>query len=476
MRYIFVILLLTLQVYAAPFIHPDMEEAIRVNEQTQEASEFEIINGIKCFTGFRPTRDFYAKATYLDYKVDPNLVLPKSFDMRLFSYSPVRGQVQGSCWAEGNVSAFELTWNAVLGTKQVFSVDDVIHCSGYGSARRGGQLSMAYNTKSGLALEADYPYTGKDARCKRDIDRHLPLKAAPFLRGAEGDFPTERELMAAAYEYGAFEVCGSAQALGDGGRQDTIRRGRTNHCYAYAGWLDGDQMGWLPGVKYHLIKNSWGDCDKSNPLSNGRCWGDKGWGYYRLSKDGVEISGSVITEIQVADTGKPLRPAVPTQFVVESEVATLTVVIGLEANYDEARVREVLMAALDEISPEPEKSTVVLAVFGAPWCGPCKKLIPQVDAELGPLVGIDFRLYVTTGNTPSEPATEEVASSYRDQLKIRATPYADRGWKYFREIVGSNLTVPSGAVLAPDGKILFRSTGIDPKELVARARLATSRK
>lgn len=319
------------------FIHPEMEQAIEQNEQLltgvirREDPDFIVVNGQRFYTGFSPTRNFYLGAKAVRFNAPAAAKrgdLPKSWDMRKWSHSPVRGQLQGSCWAEANVSAFELTWNFITGLKEVFAVDDVIQCSGYGTARSGGQLSMAYNVKEGLAHEADYPYTAKDGRCRESVDRHRPLKAAPFLRGANGGFPTEPELMAAAMQYGAFEVCGSASALGNGGRQDTIRSGSINHCYAYAGWLDGDEMGWLPGVKYHIIKNSWGDCDKSNKLSNGRCWGDKGYGYYRLSRDGKKLSGSVITEIQVADTGLALQPPGPVVFQLvnsEGDVSNVTV-------------------------------------------------------------------------------------------------------------------------------------------------------
>ena len=231
-------------------IHPDMQKTIRDIEKRKTEGlgpndDTVTIDGNKYYTGFHPTMQFYQGASSIRFRKDPTVTLQKSFDMRKSSFSPVRGQIRGSCWAEGNVSAFELTWNYILGTKTVFAVNDVIDCSDYGTAANGGQLSMEYDTHEGLALESEYKYTGKDGRCKTSVERHQPLKAAPFLRGADGHFPTEKELMAAAYQYGAFEVCGSASALGSGGRQDNPRSGSVNHCYAYAGWLDGKEMGWL---------------------------------------------------------------------------------------------------------------------------------------------------------------------------------------------------------------------------------------
>lgn len=321
-------------------IHPAMRKAM----DAQDSAPYIVLDGKRHYTGFSPGAEFYDGASFLRFQPTVS-ELPKSWDMRDHSYSPVRGQLQGSCWAEGNVSAFELTWNYILGTEMVFSVDDVIHCSGYGTARWGGQMSLRYNTKRGLAFEKDYPYTAKDGPCRENVPRQFPLRAAPFLRGPNGGFPTERELMEAGLKYGAFEVCGSASSLGRGGRQDHPRGGRTDHCYAWAGWLDGEEMGWLPG-KYHLIKNSWGDCDRSNQLSNGRCWGDKGWGYYRLNTGNGRLSGSVITEIQVADTGRALIIPGYFEFELESDSARLVVEVHSSLGVSELEAINTLRIAI----------------------------------------------------------------------------------------------------------------------------------
>ena len=205
---------------------------------------------------------------------------------------------------------------------------------------------MEYDVHAGLAFEKDYKYTGRDGRCKEDIARTRPLKRAPFLRGADGRFPTERELMEAAYKFGALEICGSASALGGGGRQDTPRNGQTNHCYAYAGWKSGKKRGWLDAY-YHVVKNSWGSEDSPEELniSNGE-WGDLGRGFYRVSRDGSKISGSVITEIQVADTGLPMRPVGPIVFTIETDKLIQTVTIKPGARFNATELQAEMEAAL----------------------------------------------------------------------------------------------------------------------------------
>jgi len=316
--------------YAQKFIHEDMLKAIQENEQNLKKGilrdDFIFVGGKKVYTGFKPTQETYYGATYLDIKVDPNVKLPKTFDMRKKSYSPVRGQIKGSCWAEGGGSAFEMTQNYKDGSKTVYAVQDIIDCSGYGTAAAGGQLSMQYATKAGLAHDKDYTYHGRDGFCKRNVARHKPLKKAPYLRGATGRFPTRTELMFTVYTYGAVEVCGSSRSLGSGGRQDEPRSGMVDHCYAVVGWLDGEEMGWLKGT-YFIIKNSWGDGSNSIwNLSDGD-WGDKGYGYYRLAREGEELKGSTITEIQVGDTGSPLIHSDTSSFVIETSKITQTVTI-----------------------------------------------------------------------------------------------------------------------------------------------------
>jgi C1A family cysteine protease len=305
-------------------IHPEMRLAIERNEKlpTVDGSEdFVMQDGVKRFTGFRPTRTFYQNVIALNFKADPAIEVPLEFDYRKFSFSPVRRQRRGSCWAQGNCSAFEFNTNAVLKTKFQFSVEDIIQCSGFGTAGRGGQLSMEYNLKAGLAFEKDYPMKEQDIACRKTVQRQYPMKKVGILRGASGGLPNTLELKQAILKYGTVEVCGSSASLGRGGRQDQPRSGRVDHCYTFAGWLDGVTQGWLPGT-YWINKNSWGDGDQSNPLSAGADgWGDGGYGYHRLAgddtSDTAKLKGSTAAEIQFGFSGE-LLPLEPINFTVET--------------------------------------------------------------------------------------------------------------------------------------------------------------
>lgn len=345
-------------------IHPAMRAAIEATEKKTGAaqrtsagpadlsSDFIYVNGVKQYTGFHPTWDIYDGAKVHNFKASKFLAaeIPKSYDYRTFSYSPVHGQPQGSCWAEAAGGVMDFNVNAMLGTKLVFAVQDFIDCSNFGSARSGGSAPLEYAKKEGIAFEESYTYTGRDGRCKKDVERHHPLQKVEFLRGATGRLPTAQELQLAVLEFGAMEVCGSASSLGNGGRQDTIRGGNTNHCYVLAGWLDGKSLGWLDAV-YFIIKNSWGDGSGSK-LSNGRKWGDAGYGYYPLAKgDGVHLKGSVITEIQMGYAG-PILPKEPVVFSLKTDsglVLNINIAPVDLGAFSQEKLSELIAAAIKEV-------------------------------------------------------------------------------------------------------------------------------
>lgn len=345
------------------FVHPDMIKAIqdeeirRIKEKgipvSTESQDFIMVEGIKQYTGFRPTTEFYEGADYLNIEVPDDFEM-KSVDYSESSFTQIHGQVQGSCWAEATGTTCNLAWNTPgsrgftkLDPWAIFAVQDVIDCSKMGSARSGGQISVSY-ALNGLALESDYNYTGRDGRCQKDAARVLPLERTPFLRGAEGGMPTERELNYWLNQFGPAAACGSAGALKNGGiHREMPSRGGTNHCYGYAGMRWDEDCGcWLHGVP-----NSWGDGVKSTVNPGGRSWGDspKGWGWYRLAKEvGGKISGSILAEIQGAFTGhNPFVPPKPVVLHLVSGDVTLEVVIPVGVKYNASVAQDMLQAAID---------------------------------------------------------------------------------------------------------------------------------
>lgn len=102
----------------------------------------------------------------------------------------------------------------------------------------------------------------------------------------------------------------------------------------------------------------------------------------------------------------------------------------------------------------------IIAVFGAPWCGACKTLLPELERELQGLPKtkrdeIDFRLYITTGATSSAKPTQDVAERYRDALGLSATAYIDPWyWTNYKAWVSKSLAIPAGVLQDEAGKVL----------------------
>ena len=132
---------------------------------------------------------------------------------------------------------------------------------------------------------------------------------------------------------------------------------------------------------------------------------------------------------------------------------------------------------IDPVRPDKKEIRAVIALFGAPPCGPCKAALPEVQQHFDALPedvkkGILIRLYVPTGRDWLDAPTQEIADIYRDALKLKADAIPDPKWKQYGVIMEGSRTVPAGAVLSPDGKVLekFRA-GVQfvPSEIVKSA-------
>lgn len=231
--------------------------------------------------------------------------IPKELDMRP-SVQRIFRQLCGDCWAQGAVTAFETLISWVDHVSTFISRQQVIDCSGFGSCG-GGQISLEdFKTPKGAVYESDYPYKGNNQKCK----------TAAIHQKAEDVFMvktlTWSNLQHALMETGPLEVCGSSSALGNGGWVAKNPGGGTDHCYGLVGFLDGATNG-HPAGSYAIIANSWG--------TN---WGDNGYGYYLIAKDGENLDGNVITEAggiiyKASCTPQPSADAGPEKSIIQVE-------------------------------------------------------------------------------------------------------------------------------------------------------------
>lgn len=122
-------------------------------------------------------------------------------------------------------------------------------------------------------------------------------------------------------------------------------------------------------------------------------------------------------------------------------------------------------------APAPANSIkAIIEVFGATFCSPCKRALPEVQAELDKLAKskrgqIEFRLYVT------DVSTQAAADDYKKQLHLDAVAIPDPNARILRtRKIGTS--IPCGIVLDADNKVLERfpaGASFVPKDVVAKA-------
>lgn len=189
--------------------------------------------------------------------------MPRAFDWRVQANGlpPVNSQAWNDCWAQGTVGVLESLLKIHYGSETRMSVQEVISCSGSGSARRGGYFAHGYHQKYGAVTSAQFPYAGRDVACKRN------LKPSHFLArwgyvGKQGSRPTTQQMKQAILEHGPIGVTITAnsalQRFTGKGVFKGCSNGGTNHIEVVVGW-DDDEGG---GV--WIVRNSWGKSHGDN--------------------------------------------------------------------------------------------------------------------------------------------------------------------------------------------------------------------
>lgn len=185
--------------------------------------------------------------------------------------TPVKNQgMCGSCWAFSTTGTTEGAYFLKTGNLVSLSEQQLVDCArdpeyeNFGC--RGGWpwSAVDYVTKHGLCTEEDYPYKGVDAECKessckvavQSVDKvQLPVGDEDSLAVAVSKTPVSIVLDATAmqlYDKGIITRCSES----------------INHAVLAVGY-DKDAE---TGLKYWIIKNSWG-----------ADWGEEG--YCRIEKD-----------------------------------------------------------------------------------------------------------------------------------------------------------------------------------------------
>lgn len=183
--------------------------------------------------------------------------LPQFFDWRFYAHSltPVKRQRAGDCWAQGTVGVLESLVKIELATETDLSVQEIISCSGEGTAAFGGYFAHEYHVVKGAASTADFPYVARDVSCKNGLRPVYRLARWGFV-GKEGTAPTVVQMKQAIMEHGPIGVTifanSALQNFQGNGVFRGCGKGQTNHIEVIVGWDDTE------GGGVWFVRNSWG--------------------------------------------------------------------------------------------------------------------------------------------------------------------------------------------------------------------------
>jgi cathepsin L len=229
--------------------------------------------------------------------------LPPSIDWRTKNViSPVKNQGGcGSCWAFGSTEQVEsyvaLSGAAlpILSPQELVSCDkNPQHCGGTGGCEGSiPELAFDYVKQSGLALEKDYPYLGRDSPCNTTQASKSAASITGYVKLVQNDYDS---VMTALATIGPLAVNVWAMPF------QSYRSGVFNGCN-YKMNMDIDHVmqlvgyGTDAGKDYWIVRNSWGSS-----------WGENG--YIRLAREKQSLNTCGIDMSPADGTGCDGDPAV----------------------------------------------------------------------------------------------------------------------------------------------------------------------
>lgn len=99
------------------------------------------------------------------------------------------------------------------------------------------------------------------------------------------------------------------------------------------------------------------------------------------------------------------------------------------------------------------QSALSVYVFSAPWCAECNRELPELKqkylTELSSAQQnrVSVTVFVVTGKTPGQAATQEVAEEYGASLNLPFTMVADKYYKTYRTFFEEGNAIPAAVLL-----------------------------
>lgn len=110
--------------------------------------------------------------------------------------------------------------------------------------------------------------------------------------------------------------------------------------------------------------------------------------------------------------------------------------------------------------PGTADKAVSVYVFSAPWCAECNRELPELKQKYLSELSQDQQkrvsvvVYVVTGKTAGQVATQEVAEDYGKSLDLPFVMLADKYYKTYRQYFEEGNAIPAAVLLDTSKSVL----------------------